>query len=168
MPKAPLDSTDRKLLAFLEGNARASTTNIAREIGIARTTVHERIARLERNGTISGYTVMLTRNPFENYVRCVLLLDVDKVHLNEAVNFIKRFHEVKSCEVMTGECDLFCVCEAPHLEDLDALTTELSAGKGIRTVRSSIVMATRFDRQGRADENKSMSAIAGISRGEVG
>lgn len=168
MSRADLDRTDLKLIAYLERNARASTTTIAREIGLPRTTVRERITRLEQNGTIAGYTLMLTRNPFEEYVRGVLHLDVDKVSLNRTVNFIKKFQEIKSCEVMTGECDLLCVCEAPQLEDLDALTSEISAGDGIRSVRLSVVMSTRFDRRSHASTTSATLATVGISSGEVG
>ena len=168
MIMADLDRVDLKLIAFLERNARASTTTIAREIGLPRTTVRERIARLEKNGTISGYTVMLTRNPFEDYVRGVLQLDVDKAKLNQIVEFLKQFFEIKSCEVVTGECDLLCVCEAPQLEDLDALTSEIGAGRGIRAVRFNIVMSTRFDRHSHTGSANSSLAAAGISSGEVG
>jgi Mn-dependent DtxR family transcriptional regulator len=38
-------------------NARASTADLARQLGVARTTVVARLARLEREGIISGYTV---------------------------------------------------------------------------------------------------------------
>ena len=168
MAKADLDRTDLKLIAYLERNARASTTEIAREIGLPRTTVRERISKLEQNGTIAGYTLMLTRNPFEEYVRGVLHLNVDKVSLNRNVDFIKQFQEIKSCDVVTGECDILCACEAPQLEDLDALTTEIAAGKGVQSVRLSVVLSTRFDRHSHANTANSSFAMSGISSGEVG
>ena len=168
MAKADLDRTDLKLIAYLERNARASTTEIAREIGLPRTTVRERISKLEQNGIIAGYTLMLTRNPFEEYVRGVLHLNVDKASLNQNVSFIKQFYEIKSCNVVTGECDILCICEAPQLEDLDALMTEISTGKGIQSVRLSVILSTRFDRHSNANATSSSFVTAGISSGEVG
>ena len=41
---AELDQTDRHLLALLQANARESAANLARALGIARTTVVARIA----------------------------------------------------------------------------------------------------------------------------
>src|SRR4051794_5478855 len=70
------DATDRRLLALLQANARESTATLARKLGIARTTVQERIARLQRNGTIAGYSVVLRRDPFENYAEIALLISV--------------------------------------------------------------------------------------------
>ncbi|MBE2274849.1 MAG: Lrp/AsnC family transcriptional regulator [Rhodobacteraceae bacterium] len=163
-----LDIIDRRLIAYLEGNARESTSNIARALGVARTTVHERMCRLERNGTICGYTVMLTRNPFENYAKCFLMFSIDRAMANEIVNTLKRYPEIKSCHVVTGEADLICTCEAPQLEDIDALVTELSGERGVRSVRSSVVMASRIDRGGPFAAGRPASSSSGISPAELG
>ena len=59
-PKAPVatphakDQIDRDLIALLQANARESTANLARKLGVARTTVVERLARLERDGVVVG------------------------------------------------------------------------------------------------------------------
>src|ERR1700733_15165508 len=54
-----LDDLDRNLVALLQMNARESVANLARQLGVARTTVIARIARLEKNSVISGYGVRL-------------------------------------------------------------------------------------------------------------
>ena len=53
----PLDATDRHLLSLLQANAREPAALLARKLGVARTTVVARIARLERDGVIAGYGV---------------------------------------------------------------------------------------------------------------
>ena len=53
------DRLDRDLITLLQANARESTANLARKLGIARTTVVARLARLEADGLIAGYTVRL-------------------------------------------------------------------------------------------------------------
>ena len=52
-----LSQTDQQLLALLRENARTSTAQLARRLGVSRTTIQSRIERLEREGVISGYTV---------------------------------------------------------------------------------------------------------------
>ena len=54
-----LDDIDRNLVALLQMNARESVANLARQLGVARTTVIARIARLEKNNVIAGYGVRL-------------------------------------------------------------------------------------------------------------
>ncbi|WP_029554368.1 Lrp/AsnC family transcriptional regulator, partial [Verminephrobacter aporrectodeae] len=56
---SPLDATDRRLLSLLQANARAGTATLARQLGLARTTVVARMARLERSGVVAGYGVRL-------------------------------------------------------------------------------------------------------------
>ncbi|MBW8860659.1 MAG: Lrp/AsnC family transcriptional regulator, partial [Caulobacter sp.] len=55
----PMDPIDRKLVAALKDNGRASTADLARRVGRSRTTVQSRIERLERDGVILGYGARL-------------------------------------------------------------------------------------------------------------
>lgn len=57
-----LDETDRQLISLLQVNARESIAELARKLGVARTTIIARIERLEKNETITGYTVKLGQN----------------------------------------------------------------------------------------------------------
>ena len=56
-----MDSTDRQLLSLLRDNARMSVAAMAKALGVARGTVQNRLARLEADGVIVGYTVRLKR-----------------------------------------------------------------------------------------------------------
>jgi DNA-binding Lrp family transcriptional regulator len=46
----------------IQRNARESTASLARQLGVARTTVQERIRRLERDGVIAGDTVRVSES----------------------------------------------------------------------------------------------------------
>ena len=54
-----MDDLDRRLIAQLRLDARAPIATLAKRLGVARGTVQNRIARLETDGTIAGYTVRL-------------------------------------------------------------------------------------------------------------
>ena len=54
MPNLPIDPVDRALIALLRENARASTAELARRLGLSRTTVQSRMERLERQRVIGG------------------------------------------------------------------------------------------------------------------
>ena len=67
-PLAP-SAEDEALLRLLQENARLSTAELARRLGVARSTVQGRLERLERSGVIRGYGVRLSpaalaRQPF--------------------------------------------------------------------------------------------------------
>src|SRR5690606_4991678 len=50
-----VSDSDERLLALLRENARCSTAELARRLGLSRTTVQSRIDRLEKQGVIRGY-----------------------------------------------------------------------------------------------------------------
>lgn len=55
----PLDATDRRLVALLQDDARTPVASLAKAVGLSRSTVQERLQRLERDGVIAQYTVRL-------------------------------------------------------------------------------------------------------------
>ncbi|TAJ29338.1 Lrp/AsnC family transcriptional regulator [Bosea sp. (in: a-proteobacteria)] len=162
------DKIDRRLLALLQSNARDSTTTLAKKLGVARTTVHERITRMERNGLIRGYSAVLSRDPFETYVASLLMLIIVKQKQTSIVEQLKRFPEIKLCQAVNGECDILCEVEVPHLEDLEALLIEISEIGGITNARTMIVTALKFDRRMNAAGSQAAVHAAAFSRGEAG
>ncbi len=54
------DEIDQNLLTLLRENARRPVADLARRLGLARTTVQARIERLETSGVISGYTLRIS------------------------------------------------------------------------------------------------------------
>ena len=74
MTKTTLDATDHMLLNLLRENARASTAELARNLGLSRTTVQSRIERLERGGVVAGYTVKLADELEAGLVRTFVLI----------------------------------------------------------------------------------------------
>ena len=69
--KRRLDETDRRLIARLQENARIPIAALARDVGLSRSAVQERLERLEKSQTIMGYTVQLG-----DQARPVLLAEV--------------------------------------------------------------------------------------------
>ena len=54
-----LDGLDRKILEILLDNARLTYTEIGKKLGVAHSTVYERIRKLEENGVIKKYTTII-------------------------------------------------------------------------------------------------------------
>src|SRR5260370_19890321 len=57
--RTAVDDIDRQLLGLLRDNARTSVATLARKLRVARGTVQNRLARLENDRTIEGYTLLL-------------------------------------------------------------------------------------------------------------
>ena len=74
--RGPTDEADRRLLSLLLAMRASRRWPWPRLWDWRGRTVHERISRLERNGTILGYTAVLTSDPDEGQVQSIVLLSI--------------------------------------------------------------------------------------------
>ena len=71
-----INSQDQKLLMLLRTNARASVTELAKALHVSRSTVQNRLARLEKAGVIRGYSVILGGEYLDNQVEAHVSIKV--------------------------------------------------------------------------------------------
>lgn len=140
------DRLDQKIIAVLQANARQSTANIAKTLGVARTTVHERISRMEKLGVIKGYSVVLNEPDDKAMVQVIVQLAVQQQQTSQIIDRIETYPEVKQCLAVNGEFDLIIVAEAPRIEDLDVLTDAFGAIPGVNRTKTHVVFGRRIDR----------------------
>lgn len=162
------DATDRRLLALLQTNARASVATLARKLGVARTTVQERITRMERNGTIAGYSVVLRRDPFNQYVEVVVLIGTAHRKAKLVVEKLQEFPEVVLCQMTSGDLELICRIRVPHMEDVQPVLDSIDEIAGIERVRSIVILSTAFDHSHAEPQTLATKQATALGRGELG
>lgn len=141
-----MDQLDRRIIAALQHNARDSTTRIAATLGVARTTVYERINRMEERGIIAGYSVVLRETEDTPRVQVIVLLEVQQKETTRIIKRLEAYPEVKLCLSINGEFDLLLSAEAPRIEDLDVLVDELARIPGVSRTNTSVVFGRKIDR----------------------
>ena len=141
------DEIDRRIIRELQRNAREATSTIAGRLKIARSTVHERIARMEREGTISGYSVVLARNPSEDSVQILMLLEIRQQDTRKIIQRLSMYSEIRVCLSINGEFDIFLSAEAARIEDLDVFVDEVAEIPGINRTKTFVVFGRKFDRR---------------------
>ena len=72
-----MDTLDRALIAALSADSSTSTTELARSLDVARSTIQARIERLERTGVIAGYTIRLGEPVERRRIRATVLLQIE-------------------------------------------------------------------------------------------
>lgn len=107
-PREPvrLDATDRRLIALLAQDARASQRKLARDLHMSPPAVGERIARLERLGVIRGYTVSIdwaTLGYVTVFLAVTAVQGADQAAIFEALALLP---EVEDIVVITGSMDM--------------------------------------------------------------
>lgn len=141
-----LDETDRALLASLRLNARESVAALARRLGLSRTTVQDRLRRLEENGTIAGYDVRLGTASRPG-VRAMVMLAIDPRLQAAIITTIRTFPEVESLHTVAGKFDLLAEMACPSTEALDRVLDRIADLDGVRQTESAVILSTKLDRR---------------------
>jgi DNA-binding Lrp family transcriptional regulator len=141
-----LDDLDRRLVALLQADARASTADLARRLGVARTTVLARLQRLEREGTIVGYTVRLAQAEAGAGVEAFVGITAEPKAGRDIALRLAALPELRLLCSVSGEVDYMAVLHAGSPARLDALLDEIGALPGVLKTTTSVVLARRIDR----------------------
>ena len=144
MPSKARDALDRNLIAMLERDAREPTSSLARRLGVARTTVKERIARLERDGIIEGYSAIIRLDMDDQPVKAMMFISCERSKLDQIIGQLRYLPEVSQCMTVSGQHDLLCTVEVPQNEDIDALLDEIASYRGVTAIDTTIVLSTKF------------------------
>ncbi len=143
----PIDvDRDEQLLGILRANARMPLTEIARALGVSRATVQARIARLERDGAIAGYTIIPGEAKTAHAVLAIVLMELDLRRQNQVVTQLRKRPEILSCQTLSGQFDMLVKVRCQTPAALDDMIDWIAAVDGVRRTTSSILMASKFDR----------------------
>jgi DNA-binding Lrp family transcriptional regulator len=146
MSNTELDDADRALLALLRENARAPTAELARRLGISRTTVQSRLQRLERRRAIVGYTVVVPDEAEAALVRAHVLITLAPKQSAAIDAALRRIPEVRVLHSVSGPFDMIAIVAAGSIGELDALIDRIGALDGVERTTSAIVLSTRIQR----------------------
>lgn len=108
MKKITLDPLDKKIIRYIQNNARISMTELAKRVGLSKTPVTQRLNRLERAGLIAAYRAMLSPLALGlshiTYVE-LRLSDTKEAALQRFNEAIKEIPEVEECYMIAGNFD---------------------------------------------------------------
>jgi DNA-binding Lrp family transcriptional regulator len=138
--------TDTRLIALLRTNAREPVASLARRLGLARSTVQERIARLERNGIIQGYTLVLSEESDPKRLRAVVMMSADPKQAVRVSAELKRMPEVRALSAVSGAYDMMAIVEADTPARMDAALDRIGRATGVARTVSSIILSEKFSR----------------------
>ncbi|KAK44106.1 Lrp/AsnC family transcriptional regulator [Caballeronia sp. LZ029] len=143
-----LDDIDRNLVALLQMNARESVANLARQLGVARTTVIARIARLEKNDVIAGYGVRLGQDVLDASIQAYVGIKLTPKYGRDLQKRFARMPEIQLLCAVSGEFDYVAWLRADSPDRLNDLLDEIGALEGVERTTTSIILARKIDRVG--------------------
>ncbi|MAC97162.1 MAG: Lrp/AsnC family transcriptional regulator [Euryarchaeota archaeon] len=137
-----LDDTDRRIIEVLERDARTSLRGIAEEVGVSLGTVSNRVKKLEDNGVIKDYRVILDSEKVGWNLNVVIGLRIQKGRLIEIQEKIARDNRVYGVYDVTGEFDSMVIARAVDRSDLDDLSKNVLSMDGVVRSVTHLVLNT--------------------------
>jgi Lrp/AsnC family leucine-responsive transcriptional regulator len=139
-----IDDVDAKILTILQQDARASSAEIARQIGMAPSAIHERMRKLEARGVIEGYETRINADALGLGLTAFIFVRAnERVGQDQAGAQLAALPEVQEVHHVAGED---CYLVKVRVADTHALGRLLREGFGsvdaVITTRSTIVLST--------------------------
>lgn len=137
---------DQELLLRLRQDARSSISDLARALNVSRSTVQNRMAKLEASGVIRGYSVQLGGEFSANQVEAHVSIKVYQKLTARTNSALEQISQVSQLYSVSGEYDLIAIVQAQSLEELSAVLDEIGNLEGVERTNSAVVLETRFRR----------------------
>jgi DNA-binding Lrp family transcriptional regulator len=133
-----MDAIDRQLLDLLSANARLPLKTLAAHVGLARSSVRERLARLESSGVIRRYTIELA--PAAPQIRALLKVKLVQTPMPTVVRAICARPEVHRCRSLSGAIDLLVELTGPDIAGINAARDAIALLPGVAAVDTTFVL----------------------------
>lgn len=141
-----IDGKDKELIALLSTNSRESTANLARKLGMSRTTVTSRIERLEKRGVITGYTVQFSEDYERGRIQAHVMISSDPKFSAHIVIALKKVSAIRALHAVNGVFEMLALISAESTQHLDQVLDAIGNTDGISKTTSSIILSTKFSR----------------------
>jgi DNA-binding Lrp family transcriptional regulator len=138
---------DEELIALLRMDCREPVAALARRLGLSRTTVQDRLKRLEESGIIAGYTVRLAQEVEHGGIRGFVTFAVEPRRQIEVARLLSRFPQIETLHTVSGKFDLIAQVKTQSSEAMDKLIDDMGQIPGITRIETSVILSTKLDRR---------------------
>jgi DNA-binding Lrp family transcriptional regulator len=137
-----MDDTDRQLIALLRDDARTPIATLAKKLRVARGTVQNRLARLQADGTIVGYTVRLKPQAEEHRIRAFMTVAVEGNRPETVLRALRGDPAVGALHSTNGRWDFVLELRADTLEEFDRVLARIRLIDGVTKTETSLLLST--------------------------
>jgi DNA-binding Lrp family transcriptional regulator len=143
-----IDDLDKKIVRALNGNARKSFREIAREVGTSVTAVIHKVKEMESRGTIRGYVPDVNPEHFGLSLAAVIAIRISQGKLLETQKKISEDPRVVAVYDVTGEWDSLVIGYFKGRDDLNKFIKNLLAFRYVdRSVTHIVLNVVKEERR---------------------
>lgn len=135
-----LDETDRRILLALDRDPRRPVALLAQDLGLARGTVHARLARWEAAGVLRPHSSRVRPAALGRGVSASIQVELDQHKIGMAIAALERIPEVLECFAPAGDTDLLLRVVATDPDDLYRVAEVVRLCPGILRTSTSLFL----------------------------
>jgi DNA-binding Lrp family transcriptional regulator len=137
-----MDDIDRELISLLRADARTPVVVLAKKLRVARATVQNRMAKLEADGTIVGYTLRLKPEAEGHRIRALTFIEIEGNHGEDVRRELRGHPNVVAMHTTNGRWDMIAELRTDTLESFDRVLNAIRDIKGVANTETSILLST--------------------------
>jgi Lrp/AsnC family transcriptional regulator, leucine-responsive regulatory protein len=150
-----MDVIDKKICRALQEDARLTYAQIGTRVGLAASSVHDRVRKLERAGVIRSYRAEINFAAAGLPITAFVSLALRPESPSDIASRVAEFPIVESCYSVAGDNSYALIVRAPDTRALEELLDGLRAKLEV-TTRSTIVLSTPFEHRPVVDASTSV------------
>ena len=140
-----MEETDRRIVQLLAADCRTSLADLALQIDLSTSALHQRIKRLEQRGVITGYRAEINyREAGLPLTAFISLTPIDPAAPDDVAEKLVDVDEIEACWSVAGSEAYILKVRVAEPIDLEALLGRIRALANVST-ETTIVLSTPFE-----------------------
>lgn len=140
-----LDDRDLEILTALQADARATYSDVASQVGMSASAVHDRVRKLEQSGVIRGYRAVVDPEAVGLFVTALIAATpLDPRQPDDLPERVAKLPEVEDCYSVAGEAHYVLKVRTRTTSDLEELIRRLRENVGVAT-QTTIALSIPFE-----------------------
>jgi DNA-binding Lrp family transcriptional regulator len=137
-----MDEIDRKLLALLRADGRASVASLAKTVRLSRGAVQNRIDRMISRGEIAGFTVRSRPEEEGQRVRAIMAVAIEGERSRKVLKALQGLPEVAAAHTTNGRWDMVVELDTDSLASFSQTLDAIRLIEGVAATETSLLLQT--------------------------
>ena len=138
-----MDEMDRRLVAALRHDGRASLSDLALTLGASRTTVRGRMERLQARGDVLGFSVVLREDALKDPVRGLMMIGIEGRGTERIIRQLNGMSAVREIYATNGRWDIIVEIGTDTLERFDECLNQIRRLEGVVASETSLLLSAK-------------------------
>jgi Lrp/AsnC family transcriptional regulator for asnA, asnC and gidA len=140
-----IDAIDQQIINILRKDGRITNVDIAKKIKRSESTVRQRITKLQENGILRKFSVIVDANALGYKTTAYLGINTEPSKLLKVIKSLREIDPIQTVATTTGEYMIVCEIWAEDSSNLATIMEKIEKIDGILKVIPSIIQEKYYN-----------------------